>query len=157
MKKIINGKRYDTDSAKEIGSFYNNSTGFDSLSETLYLKRTGEYFVYGEGGARTWCAVSYDNGNSWSGGKAIRPLTDAEAREWIEAHCSAETYEQLFDVVEDTGVADEIKALRKSTGLTQLEFCDKYGIPRSTLQSWEGGINCPPPYVVELLKYRVER
>lgn len=101
MKKIINGKKYNTETAKEIGSFYNNSTGFDSLSETLYRKRTGEFFVYGEGGARTWCAVSYDNGNSWGGGKAILPLTDVEAREWIERHCDADTYESIFGEVEE--------------------------------------------------------
>ena len=51
MKKVINGKVYDTDTAREVGCF--DSGAGDRLfgwSETLYVKRTGEYFLFGEGG-----------------------------------------------------------------------------------------------------------
>ena len=52
MKKIINGKMYDTDTAKELVSVTNGYCMGDLYySKTaLYQKRTGEYFVYSEGG-----------------------------------------------------------------------------------------------------------
>jgi len=51
MKKIINGKRYDTETAQLIGSAsYSNRTDFRFWSEELYRKKTGEFFLYGEGG-----------------------------------------------------------------------------------------------------------
>ena len=55
MKKIINGRKYDTETAKEIGYWSNGypCSDFNHCEETLYLKKTGEYFLYGEGGALT--------------------------------------------------------------------------------------------------------
>ena len=51
MKKIINGKVYDTDTAKLIGSWDNGIYGdLDSVSEDLYRKRTGEFFIFGHEG-----------------------------------------------------------------------------------------------------------
>ena len=46
MKKIISGKLYDTETAKEI-AVWNNGRSYSDFShcvETLYKKRTGEYF-----------------------------------------------------------------------------------------------------------------
>ena len=53
MKKIINGKMYNTETAKEIGSWNNGRyrSDFYYVGETLYKKKTGELFVFGEGGA----------------------------------------------------------------------------------------------------------
>lgn len=45
MKKIINGRRYDTDRAKEVGyDYYSNPGDFSYWRETLYRKNTGEFF-----------------------------------------------------------------------------------------------------------------
>lgn len=44
-----------------------------------------------------------------------------------------------------------IKELRDSTGLTQKDFADMYGIPISTLRKWEQGESSPAPYVLNLL------
>ena len=43
MKKIINGKRYDTETAEKIGVWDNarSISDFDCCEETLYRKRTG--------------------------------------------------------------------------------------------------------------------
>lgn len=50
MKKIINGKKYDTESAQEICSRSSGHYGdFHRVAETLYRKKTGEFFLYGEG------------------------------------------------------------------------------------------------------------
>lgn len=49
-----------------------------------------------------------------------------------------------------------IKELRAKTGLSQQKFGDLLGIPKRTLQDWEQDKRTPPPYVVELIAYRVE-
>ena len=51
MQKIIRGKKYDTDTAKEVCCYSNNLPfgDFDWIQETLYVKRTGEYFLHGKG------------------------------------------------------------------------------------------------------------
>lgn len=101
MKKILNGKVYDTTSAKEVGC-YNNGlpTDFNYIEEVLYRKRTGEFFLHGSGGTRTKYATSL-GGNSWSGGEKILPISYEEARQWAEAHIDADAYEAAFGVIEE--------------------------------------------------------
>lgn len=47
-----------------------------------------------------------------------------------------------------------IKEIRKLTGLSQPNFCDKYHIPLTTLRKWEQGHRTPPDYLVELLEFK---
>lgn len=49
-----------------------------------------------------------------------------------------------------------IKEIRQATGLSQGKFCDLLNIPKRTLQDWEQGLRQCPPYVAELIAYRVE-
>ena len=49
-----------------------------------------------------------------------------------------------------------VKEIRQNTGLSQQKFCDLLGIPKRTLQDWEQGLRQCPPYVAELIAYRVE-
>ena len=59
MNKRINGKRYDTETAKEVGCVSWGAVGdFRHSSETLYRKSTGEFFLYGEGGPLSEYAVA---------------------------------------------------------------------------------------------------
>lgn len=52
---------------------------------------------------------------------------------------------------------NQIREIRKSTGLSQTEFGKRLGgIPLRTIQNWESGARACPPYVVELIAYRVE-
>ena len=47
MKKVINGLLYNTETAKEIGYHSENFPGdFKYVCETLYKKKTGEYFLH---------------------------------------------------------------------------------------------------------------
>jgi hypothetical protein len=71
---------------------------FSQFSETLYRKKTGEFFLYGEGGPMTKYAVA-EGSNSWRGGSRIMPLSFHEAREWAEEHLSGEEYEAIFGKV----------------------------------------------------------
>ena len=100
MKQIINGKKYDTDTAKFLLSRSNNCTGFSYCYEELYQKRTGEFFLYGEGGPMTKYARSCGD-NSWSGGREITPLTEAKAKKFVETYGDADDYENIFGEVEE--------------------------------------------------------
>ena len=51
--------------------------------------------------------------------------------------------------------AEQILAIRASTGLTQQAFGERFGIPRRTIQEWEGGRMSPPPYVIRLLELAI--
>lgn len=48
-----------------------------------------------------------------------------------------------------------IKDLRARTGLTQLEFAEKFGIPKRTLENWEQGKNKCPEYTLNLLEIAI--
>ena len=48
-----------------------------------------------------------------------------------------------------------IKKMREFTGLSQVKFAEMFNIPRRTIESWESGERVPPPYVVELIAYRL--
>lgn len=50
---------------------------------------------------------------------------------------------------------ESIREIRKRTGLSQSQFCAALHIPIKTLQNWEIGRTACPPYVVELIDYRV--
>ena len=102
MKKIINGKKYDTDTAREVG--YDNNgllySDFFYIEETLYKKKTGEFFLRGRGGAATKYAECKPGKFSGSG-KAIVPLTEDEAKKWAEDHLTVEEYEGIFGEAEE--------------------------------------------------------
>ena len=102
MKKIINGKVYNTSTAERVCGRSNgrSTSDFGYCSEDLYRKRTGEFFLYGEGGPRSRYAVSCGN-NDWGYGESIIPLTYDAARKWSEDHLSADQYEAIFGEVAD--------------------------------------------------------
>ncbi len=124
MRKIINNKVYDTDTATRIGLADNGHdyNDFAYSGETLYRKRTGEYFLHGEGGPMTSYAVRTGS-NNWSGSERITPLSYYAARQWAVEHLSTEAYEAEFgEVTEDDSQvtitlsmrADTVEALRRT-------------------------------------------
>lgn len=101
MKSIINGKKYDTKTAKELAFYtYLCPNDFRYLQETLYQKRTGEFFLYGEGGPASKYAVVLGQ-NERCGGEKIIPLTVDEAKRWAEEHIDGDEYEEIFGEVEE--------------------------------------------------------
>lgn len=101
MKKIINNKLYNTETAVEIGLDCGGD-GFAHWCERLYRKRTGEYFLHGEGGPSTKYAITIGQ-NSWSGGEKIMPLTYENARQWAEEHLDADDYAEAFGMPDEDG------------------------------------------------------
>lgn len=101
MRKVIKGKLYDTDKATRVASWSDGyASDFRFVAEALYRKRTGEYFLHGEGGPMSRYAESCGQ-NQWAGGEAIRPLTYDEAREWMEGHADADEYEAEFGIPDE--------------------------------------------------------
>lgn len=98
MNKIINYKKYDTKTARAL---IEKSNGFrrgdgPDIHETLYQKKTNEFFLYVEGGGLTEYAQIIDYYDIVMGEKII-PLTEEKAKKWVMDNFSADTYEKLFD------------------------------------------------------------
>lgn len=95
MKRIINGRKYDTDTATELCEYsYAYLSDFSYLHEVLYKKKTGEFFIYGEGGP---CSPYHESdGRSQWGSKEIVPISEGKAIEFVEKHGTVELYEELF-------------------------------------------------------------
>lgn len=124
MKKIINGRRYDTSTATLIDYYMINDIGFDKVDkgnvesfkkyisekglldqrlENLYRKKTGEFFLYTLNSPMSELAErklygkrNYEN---------IIPLSIDEAKEWLEECSDAETYESVFELEEEGNIA----------------------------------------------------
>lgn len=50
---------------------------------------------------------------------------------------------------------DTIKDLRTASGMTQNAFSEYFGIPRRTIENWEGGKRKCPPYLLDLMRYKL--
>lgn len=102
MRKILKNKVYDTDTAKKVAEYDSgySMTDFKWFTEDLYLKKTGEYFLHGQGGGLSKYRGDYPGGG-WCNGEKIIPLTYEEARTWAEESISAEEYEAIFGEVSE--------------------------------------------------------
>ena len=96
MEKIIKGKRYNTETAQMIGMYGENvDDKFSTVQETLYKKRTGEYFLHGQGGP--WSKYGkWQDGSHIGGGEKVIPLTYNAAKEWGERHLNTKEFEEEF-------------------------------------------------------------
>jgi hypothetical protein len=101
MKKIINGKKYDTETATKIESWDNDyaQNDFRLVTETLYLKKTGEYFLKAKGGPMSKYSTSC--GSSTTGSTVIIPLSVDAAKKWAEQFMDADKFEICFGKVEE--------------------------------------------------------
>ena len=102
MKKVIDGKMYNTETAREIASF-DNGLGYNDFrhcSETLYLTKKGAWFLQGEGGPMS--KYSRSVGDMTGGGEEFEILTPNEALSWLENHEITDTIEEYFaDKIEE--------------------------------------------------------
>ena len=53
-------------------------------------------------------------------------------------------------------MADTIKKLRESTGMSRKAFSEHTGIPVRTLEDWEAGRRTPPEYIPRLIAYQLK-
>jgi len=103
MKKVINGKIYNTETADFIAQWENDyyRNDFNYCSEDLYRTKKGQYFIHGEGGALSKYSASAGN-SSW-GTSDITLLTEKEALEWCEEHDLIDAIEEHFSAQIEEG------------------------------------------------------
>lgn len=117
MNKIINGKVYNTDTARKIGTWSNGAdrTDFSWVEESLYQKKTGEFFLHGQGGPNTRYAQQLE-ASRWTGGETISLVSYDSARQWAEDHLTADQYQAVFgEVAEDDRRTTLLLSLPAST------------------------------------------
>ena len=92
MKRIIDGKTYNTDTATRVIDWVHPH---DDVAWVVYQNRHGAFFVVE--------SVHYDT--------TIRPLSDAEAQNWLERHANhlVETY---FGNFPELGAAERRLTIR---------------------------------------------
>jgi hypothetical protein len=135
MYKVINNKRYNTDSAKKLIEWDNGMVDqmMEFYSQELYRKKSGEYFLLSEGGAKTVYAEAVGV-DSWQGGSRIDPMTYDEARKWAEEHASAKVFEECFGVPEEgtcfvtveisNAAKSKLDAAKSKSGKTQADIIE---------------------------------
>jgi hypothetical protein len=99
MKRIVNGKTYNTETADCIEDISDPSSGNSDFrwNETyLYRTKKGAWFVAGRGNAASRWARSTDGRNGYGPGHGLNPVTDREAMEILEAHNCTDAIEQYF-------------------------------------------------------------
>lgn len=107
MIRVIDGKRYNTETAELVYKYENryNYSDFHYRSKTLYRTQKGAWFIHHYGGALTDMAVAV--GSNGTGGSAdIEPLDDEDAFGFLQAHSdeddALEAIEKYFaDRVQD--------------------------------------------------------
>ena len=97
MDKIINGRRYNTETARYVATWDNGRypNDFHYVEETLYCKANGEYFLHGRGGPASGYAEP-EGSNMWTSGQKIRPMSRAEATRWAEEAMTGAEYVAEF-------------------------------------------------------------
>lgn len=88
MRRIIKNKVYDTSTAKKMGTY----RGLFGDYESLYRKKTGEFFLHAYGGPNSK--------------ESIMLLTYDKAQEWAGAALTEEQYEVIFFGAVDEGVTE---------------------------------------------------
>lgn len=98
MLRIINGKRYNTETAVDILAL---DCGIDSRSDfrwedtELYRTKNGNWFVCGQGGPMSrWARGNRSTG--YSSGSGLMPISAEEAQAILEEHGQTKLVEQYF-------------------------------------------------------------
>ncbi len=97
MKRIINGTRYDTETATAVGTYESNhfTTDFEHWTATLYISpRKKYYFLHGTGGPMS--RYGEPSGNCWVSGEKLEPLSCEEAMRWAEEYLEPEEMDKGF-------------------------------------------------------------
>lgn len=95
MIKIVNKKRYNTETAESIAVESKYAVNdFSYWREELFLTASGNYFIYGDGGAAS--RFSKSDGGTHYGSSDIIPVSVGNAYRWLERYGFHEEIERLF-------------------------------------------------------------
>ncbi len=96
--RIIDGKRYNTETATLVARWSNNYPPSDlqHCAEQLYLTLRGNWFTEGKGGPMSkYSRPAF--GGGWTGdANAITPLSPDEALAWLEERNEVDAIERYF-------------------------------------------------------------
>lgn len=130
--------RYNTETARKVGTWSNGCgtdciTSYDYVSKTLYRKRTGEYFLVCDGGARTPYFSPH-----------VEPIGYRAARVWAHEHLEHDAFASEFDAPPAGRVVTSL-SLDPSTlaRLRQLALAD--GLPMGRYLDKLIASLCQPP------------
>jgi len=100
MIRIIDGKRYNTETATLIGeASHGYASDFHHWDESLYLSPKGAFFLSGSGGALSQWSEPAADGRC--GGCGMRVLSVDEALSWAEEHdLDSDAIEKHFRIEE---------------------------------------------------------
>lgn len=103
MKKIINGKKYNTETAKMVANWDNGYAVNNKryMETVLYLKRTGEYFLHEKGNAGSGVARYLYDYNAFVPGEMISPITKNEAQKLAADNLDVDKFEKIFGEVQE--------------------------------------------------------
>jgi hypothetical protein len=112
MKRLIDGKCYDTEKAQNKAEFILPPGGIGDtewadrwLIETLYRTPKGNYFIHGRGGVSTrWATIELLEGDPVScDGEGISVVTPMGALKWLEksSQCVPDDCPEIAALVED--------------------------------------------------------
>lgn len=144
MKKRIGTLIYNTSTAKPIGEYENNfgKADFKYYYEKLYKKRTGEYFLYGEGNAGSkYAETAFGDQNARTAGEKIIPLTYKQAQSWFEKANNSDpnlatdaVYDHEFGKIKTTDKMIQTSINLHETAYQKLErMSQKQGIPKQKI------------------------
>lgn len=122
MKKIIKNKVYDTETAQRLAEYEPNpyQSDFSYFCETLYRKKTGEFFLHGEGNAASKYSRSCGQ-NERCGGEQIIPMTYAESQKWAEEHLDGDDYIAIFGEPEEDDTCTKLTLSMSASQVAKLK------------------------------------
>lgn len=97
MKKYIRGRKFDTTTATQIWTKTNGFSvnALNYTEESLYLKKSGVYFLYQKSGPLGKFAVK--KGIKNVGQETITPLTYKQAVDWAIKRLPSDLFNKYFD------------------------------------------------------------
>jgi len=104
MKKIVNGKMYDTETAQEVYKYsILNPNSFIEFNETiLYKKKNGEFFFLAIGNTWEWDEYAVIDNEHGRMDAIIVPATIDDAKAWGEKYfMPVELYIEVFGKPEE--------------------------------------------------------
>ena len=102
MRAVIEGRRYNTETATEVASIESghNPSELDYFTEALYHTARGNWFLAGWGNTRS--PYSTGAASTRACGERVTVLGPAEAQEWLEEHGKVDALEAYFgELIED--------------------------------------------------------
>ena len=75
-------------------------------------------------------------------------------KQYIIADAGMARYTLTQEVIELIG-ENKLKYLRGKTGMNRKQFAEYFNIPYRTVENWENGVREIPPYLLELIEYKL--